>query len=151
MSSPAVSNDLGSPNFEPVGCIQCDLAAAIDQLTPGERADCPRCGHFLTSYVADGFARSLALATSSLLLLAMANAFPFLSLQASGLEKVMTLPRTAIEDNPYLVGALTPTGGHVGFVSGPPWRRQYWAESYGAAFLQRHLAAAHAAVSSSVA
>ena len=97
MSSPAVANDLESPEFDRVGCIQCDLAVAVDQLAPGERADCPRCGHFLTSCVADGFARSLALAVSSLLLLGMSNAFPFLSLQASGLEKVMTLPRTAIE------------------------------------------------------
>lgn len=97
MSLPAVSHVLESPECEPVGCIQCDLAVAIEPLAPGERADCPRCGHLLTACVADGFARSLALAWSSLLLLAMANAFPFLSLQASGLEKVMTLPRTAIE------------------------------------------------------
>ena len=97
MASPAQSTDLRSSKIEPVGCVQCDLAVAIDSLAPGERADCPRCGHFLTAYVADGFARSLALAASSLLLLVMANSFPFLSLQASGLEKVMTLPRTAIE------------------------------------------------------
>jgi paraquat-inducible protein A len=97
LSSPSLLKDLEAPEFEAVGCIQCDLAVEIEPLAPGQRADCPRCGHLLTSCVADGFARSLALAAASLLLLVMANSFPFLSLQASGLEKVMTLPRTAIE------------------------------------------------------
>lgn len=97
MSSPTIPNDVVVAYDEPVGCIQCDLPVTIGELAPGERANCPRCGNFLTSCVPDGFARSLALAASSLLLLAMANAFPFLSLEASGLEKVMTLPRTAIE------------------------------------------------------
>jgi len=91
-----------------VGCIQCDLAVEVPALAPGERADCPRCGHLLTTCIPDGFARSLALATSSLLLLAMANSFPFLSLEANGLEKVMTLPRTAIElhDDGYTLLAI---------------------------------------------
>jgi len=97
LSPPSVPRDLEAPEFEAVGCIQCDLAVEVAALAPGERADCPRCGHLLSACVPDGFARSLALATSSLLLLAMANSFPFLSLEANGLEKVMTLPRTAIE------------------------------------------------------
>jgi paraquat-inducible protein A len=97
LSSHTTVQEVASDHDDRVGCIQCDLPIDVGALAPGERANCPRCGNFLSSCVADGFARSLALAASSLLLLFMANAFPFLSLEASGLEKVMTLPRTAFE------------------------------------------------------
>jgi paraquat-inducible protein A len=80
-----------------IACIECDLPLSIGTLEPGERAHCPRCGHLISTRVADPLTRSLALATTSLLLLCMANAFPFMSLEASGIEKVMTLPRTAVE------------------------------------------------------
>lgn len=81
----------------PTACVQCDLPVTIRRLEPGERARCPRCNHLLSFCASDAFTRSLALASASLVLLALANAFPFMSLHASGLEKVMTLPRTAIE------------------------------------------------------
>ena len=80
-----------------VGCIECDLIVEMPDLRPGENATCPRCGHVITSCRADGLARSLALAISALVLLALANSFPFMALEAQGLEKVMTLPHTAIE------------------------------------------------------
>jgi paraquat-inducible protein A len=73
------------------------LIVRIAELAEGQRAACPRCGHVLTSLARDALTRSLALAIASAVLLAMANAFPFLSLEAKGLEKVMTLPRSAIE------------------------------------------------------
>jgi predicted alpha/beta-fold hydrolase len=38
------------------------------------------------------------------------------------------LPREAAARNPALDAWFTRRGGHVGFVSGPPWRRVYWAE-----------------------
>jgi paraquat-inducible protein A len=95
LSADLVFEGSGTGGSETVGCIQCDLAVTISGLEPGERADCPRCGFFLTSYTRNGLTRSLSLAMSSLLLLVMANSFPFLSLESSGLEKVMTLPRTA--------------------------------------------------------
>lgn len=46
------------------------------------------------------------------------------------------IPRVTIQDNPYLLPALTPAGGHVGFVFGPgPWRPRFWAESEAARYL----------------
>jgi paraquat-inducible protein A len=78
-------------------CIECDLLVQVDPLDPGQRAHCPRCGHLLTSCVPDGLTRSLAFALASCVLLGLANSFPFLSLQASGLEQVMTLPRSALD------------------------------------------------------
>ena len=82
---------------ERTACIECDLIVAVGDLRGGERAACPRCGHVLSSQTEDGFTRSLAFALAAAVLLVMANAFPFLSLEASGLGKVMTLPRSALE------------------------------------------------------
>jgi len=79
------------------GCIECDLVIDVPTLRPGENATCPRCGHLITTCRSDGLTRSLALAISALVLLVLANSFPFMALEAQGLEKVMTLPRTALE------------------------------------------------------
>lgn len=87
-----------------IGCAECDLLVTIAALSPGERASCPRCGHLLTRNDPDGLTRSLAFALASAVLLVMSMAFPFLSFQASGFEKVMTLPHSAYEL--YLDGYL---------------------------------------------
>lgn len=79
------------------GCIECDLVLNLPSLQPGENATCPRCGHVISTCRQDGISRSLALAISALVLLAIANSFPFMALEAQGLEKVMTLPHTAVE------------------------------------------------------
>ena len=76
-------------------CIECDLIVEIGPLEEGERAACPRCGHVLTVRVPNGPTRSLSYAIAAVVLLMLANAFPFLELEAKGLERVMTLPRTA--------------------------------------------------------
>ena len=93
-------------------CIECDLVVDVPDLQPGENAACPRCGHVITSCRADGLTRSLALAISALVLLALANSFPFMALEAQGLEKVMTLPRTAVElrEEGYVVLAVLVLG-----------------------------------------
>lgn len=95
-----------------IGCAECDLLVTIDALSPGERAKCPRCGHLLTKNTADGLTRSLAFALASAMLLVMSMVFPFLSLQANGLEQVMTLPRSAYElyQDGYLTIAILVMG-----------------------------------------
>lgn len=45
------------------------------------------------------------------------------------------IPRAAIERNPALHAVLTPRGGHVGFIAGPPWAPRFWAEAEAARFL----------------
>lgn len=82
---------------ERIACFECDLLITLGDLAEGERASCPRCGHHVTARARDGMTRSLALALAAILLLIMSNAFPFLALEASGLEAVMTLPRSALE------------------------------------------------------
>jgi predicted alpha/beta-fold hydrolase len=51
-----------------------------------------------------------------------------------------TLPRAAFAANPMITLELSRTGGHVGFVAGPPWRPSRHAERRAAAFLAGHLA-----------
>ena len=50
------------------------------------------------------------------------------------------LPRDAIARNPHLVPVITPRGGHVGFIGGPPWTPRFWAEAEAARFLAARLA-----------
>lgn len=88
---------MDSPFQERTACIECDLIVVIGEVRAGERAECPRCGHLLTSRVPDGLTRSLAFALAAALLLVMANSFPFLEIEAGGRGKVMTLPRSALE------------------------------------------------------
>lgn len=50
------------------------------------------------------------------------------------------LPRTAIRENPNLLGVVTPTGGHVGFVARSyPWRPIFWGEGEVARFMDEML------------
>jgi paraquat-inducible protein A len=88
----------------------------IDDLQPDHRASCPRCGHVITSHANDPLTRSLAFAIAAAVLLVMANTFPFLSLKASGLEKVMTLPGSAVElyNDGYATLAVLVLGPIVG-------------------------------------
>ncbi len=51
-----------------------------------------------------------------------------------------SIPRTAIERNPWIVAALPRHGGHVGFVSGQPGMKWFWAESEAARYLEEVLA-----------
>ncbi|MGH7457696.1 MAG: YheT family hydrolase [Longimicrobiaceae bacterium] len=50
-------------------------------------------------------------------------------------------PRSQVAENPWLTERFTPGGGHVGFISGPPWRPRFWAEQTAARFLAARFAA----------
>jgi len=79
---------------ELIACHGCDLLVDISGLEDNCRADCPRCGYYLTRYQHDAMNRVLAYTIAALILLALACSFPFLSFSASGIESVMTLPGT---------------------------------------------------------
>jgi uncharacterized protein len=53
-----------------------------------------------------------------------------------------SLPLEAIGGNRHLRLVLTARGGHVGFVTGAPWRPRFWGEDSAARFLARALASA---------
>jgi paraquat-inducible protein A len=76
-----------------LGCPECDQLFQLRRLAPGETALCPRCAYVVTQNVRDGFYRPLIYAATALLSLVIALSFPFLSLQAAGLQNSMTLPQ----------------------------------------------------------
>jgi paraquat-inducible protein A len=80
-----------------IACHECDLLITIRMLDEGATASCPRCGHTLAKNTPDGLTRTLALSLAAAISLLFSNLFPFLSLEASGLEQVMTLPQSAYE------------------------------------------------------
>jgi len=55
------------------------------------------------------------------------------------------IPHATIAASPWLTAAITPHGGHVGFVGGPPWRPAFWAEDEAARFIEGALSAPLAA------
>ena len=49
------------------------------------------------------------------------------------------IPRDELRDNPAIHDHILPSGGHVGFLEGPPWAPRLWAEEEGARFLAEAL------------
>ena len=80
-----------------LACPSCDLLADVSSLKHTEKANCARCGQFLTRYMQDGNLRVISYSISALVFLILANCYPFLTFKASGLESEMTLAQTALE------------------------------------------------------
>ncbi|UCC55485.1 MAG: paraquat-inducible protein A [Gammaproteobacteria bacterium] len=76
---------------ELMACHECDALQRIPALPPGRVARCRSCGHVLLRNPKGGLDRPLALYTAALILLVLANAFPFLTLDISGREEITTL------------------------------------------------------------
>src|SRR6266511_3687357 len=64
-----------------IRCHDCDLLQQVGPLPPGASAKCPRCAATLLGHKPHGFERAFVLYLAALLLLAIANAFPFLTLK----------------------------------------------------------------------
>jgi paraquat-inducible protein A len=67
-----------------IRCHDCDLLQRLGPVPPDGGAKCPRCGATLFACKPHGFERALVLYLAALLLLAIANAFPFLTLKVQG-------------------------------------------------------------------
>lgn len=79
-----------------IACHECDLLHRIEPVRAGGRAFCLRCGALLYRTVPNSLERALALNLGALMLFVLANAFPFISLQASG----------RVEVNAFISGAV---------------------------------------------
>ena len=83
-----------------VACQMCDVLVEIPELKPGEQGTCVACGAVLAARSTYGSGLSLACALASLVMLVLANFYPFLTLESSGLEhelSLVTLPATMFE------------------------------------------------------
>ncbi|MEW6667975.1 MAG: paraquat-inducible protein A [Thermodesulfobacteriota bacterium] len=79
-----------------IACHVCDLLHCIQPIPGGGKAFCVRCGALLYRSIPNSLERTLALNLGALMLFILANAFPFISLQASG----------RVEVNAFTSGAL---------------------------------------------
>lgn len=67
-----------------IRCHECDLLQAMPALAAGAVAHCPRCGSALVAHKPSGFQRAFVLYLTALILLVLANAFPFMTLKVQG-------------------------------------------------------------------
>ncbi|MBY4675314.1 paraquat-inducible protein A [Marinobacterium arenosum] len=78
-------------------CHSCDYLLRLPELQPGQKAQCPRCGHPISRRVRHALDRSLAFAVSALLFLTLALMFPFLAFKVQGRMQEMSLLHSAVE------------------------------------------------------
>jgi len=70
--------------METFACPDCDLLQNVPQLSPGEKARCPRCVHVIASRLAEPIDLPLALTITAAIVLIIANTSPLMSLSAVG-------------------------------------------------------------------
>ncbi len=71
-----------------IACHECDALHRLQSLERGQRAHCLRCDALLYRDVSGRLDETLALSIAALLLFAVANIFPFISLNLEGREEV---------------------------------------------------------------
>jgi paraquat-inducible protein A len=74
-----------------MACHDCDTLQQVPALSPGQSARCIGCGHVLLRNPKGGLERPIALYTAALILLVLANAFPFVTMDISGREETTTI------------------------------------------------------------
>lgn len=79
-----------------IACHECDGLCAVQRVPAGGRAFCARCGAFLYRHSTRSVEKSLALNFAALILFAIANLHPFLSLKLAG----------RVEENLLVSGAV---------------------------------------------
>lgn len=83
-------------------CPHCDLTCKLPRLQPGTKACCPRCHTTLKQAWSDPHLRPQLYALSALVMLVLANLFPFIGMNVSGLSNQITLwqiPSAMFTDN----------------------------------------------------
>jgi paraquat-inducible protein A len=74
-----------------LACHECDLLHRIPDVSEGMVVICSRCGAVLFKKKRNSLERTLALSIAGIVLFAVANAFPFLSLEIQGQVQQITL------------------------------------------------------------
>jgi paraquat-inducible protein A len=85
MPAAAISAPAAAPSpAQIIACHECDLLQDIGRVRPGERAVCIRCGATLVDRKHDPIEKPLLLYLTALILLVLANLFPFLTVRIEG-------------------------------------------------------------------
>ena len=85
----------------PIICQQCDALYHLPKLAEGERARCERCGDVLAFRRKNALQRSAAFSLGAAILFVVANAFPFISIEAAGQSNTVTLAESVIALHSY--------------------------------------------------
>lgn len=83
-------------------CPQCDMLVELPPLGHGQKAVCPRCKSTLANRQNQARQRSIGVAFSALLMLALANAFPFVYMRVAGITSEISLfeiPQVMVSDD----------------------------------------------------
>ena len=72
-------------------CPQCDLMTQLPSIAVGQKASCPRCHTTLTANWSEPRKRPSGYGLAALFMLLLANLFPFVNMQVSGLSSEITL------------------------------------------------------------
>jgi uncharacterized paraquat-inducible protein A len=94
---------------EYLACESCDLLLRLPELRGREKSECPRCGQVLERGRPDSLPRTLALATASLLLYAVAQSTIFMSFELDGLvqdARILTGIRALFADGKWPLASL---------------------------------------------
>jgi paraquat-inducible protein A len=93
-----------------LACPDCDTLFAAPAVEEGEQVLCAQCGASLFHYRRNSLHRAAALTVAAAFLFLVANAFPFMTLQAGFRESQMILSQSVSglehEDSPYLGAAV---------------------------------------------
>jgi paraquat-inducible protein A len=77
--------------IEVIACHECDALHRVGKLAPGATARCHVCGATLARNPKGGLDRPIALHITALILLWLANTFPFLMLEIGGRQEITTI------------------------------------------------------------
>jgi len=86
-----VTDSRAGADGELMACHQCDALQRLPSLSPGQSARCSVCGAQLLRNPAGGLDRPLALFVAALILLVLANSFPFLKIEIQGRFETTTI------------------------------------------------------------
>jgi paraquat-inducible protein A len=87
----SLSEPPATADIEMIACHECDALHQLNQLATGATARCSVCGAVLARNPKGGLDRSIALHITALMLLLLANTFPFLTLEIGGRQEVTTI------------------------------------------------------------
>ncbi|WP_213991924.1 membrane integrity-associated transporter subunit PqiA [Sodalis sp. dw_96] len=73
-------------------CPHCDLLITLPELKDGQKSVCPRCKNTLMSRWDNPRLQPVVFAISALIMLVLANLFPFVNMKVSGLGNQISLP-----------------------------------------------------------